>query len=93
MAQLYDSDKVRRAAGAVKQMSDPLGQGIAKACKGANDGVAQLEGNAARALSDRLTTVHHDIKSICDNLDVLSASLARYASELEEVDEMLRSEM
>lgn len=93
MAQLYDSAKVRQAADEVRKLADALRDGAEEPSRRAMSGAEQLQGRAAEALRERLLGLQRNTDDIWQELEELSRRLEKYASELEAVDEHLKTEM
>ena len=85
-ATLYDSEKVRIAAKAVRALSGDLEEGFMGPQRGAMQEAERLKGRAAAALNARLN-------GICEDLDDLGGELNAYASALEASAEKLKAAM
>lgn len=92
-ASLYDSEKVRAAARAVKALSGELADGTLGPGRSAAEAAAQLKGSAATALQARLAELTERIGHICGELDAVGAALEQYAGSMEETGEKLKAAM
>ena len=92
-ATLYDSEKVRIAAKAVRALSGDLEEGFMGPQRGAMQEAERLKGRAAAALVDRLAELNARLNGICEDLDDLGGELNAYASALEASAEKLKAAM
>ncbi len=93
MAQLYDSEKVRSAAEAVRVLSVMLSEATAQPVRRAISSAEPLRGAAADALRERLEEFQTSASRLTSQMQRINEALDRYASVLEAVGKDLKSQM
>lgn len=93
MTELYDSEKVRKAARAVRGVAEELSEGTTGSQRRAMQASEPLEGKAAEAIRERLLEVRDQAQRLQGELSALAQELERYAEALEEAGERITRAM
>lgn len=93
MALTYDTDKIRRAARQVKNVSARLEDESLSGLKRAGNETEALKGEAARALEESLEQLRREVRDIDNELAELGRKLMQFAARIEEADEKMAEAM
>ena len=93
MAQVLDTNQIRKAARLIRQLSTTLDTDVDEAIQRAGTLAEDLQGQTADAMIDQFRLSHRKIQSICDELEFIRRNLSAYADAIEETDARLASIM
>lgn len=90
---LYDSAKVRVAAGHIKQVAASFDESVKPGMRGVFDCIEDLRGKTAEAMEEQMTQLWKTAGGISDELNELAVRVNAYAIALEQTDAQLAEEL
>ncbi|MGN0802977.1 MAG: hypothetical protein ACI4MF_10325 [Candidatus Faecivicinus sp.] len=93
MTQVYDTERIRKAARLVEQLSLQLENETLNGMKCAVEEAGNLKGRAAQALEERAEQLGLEVRRIDSELEKLGRQLRQFAARIDEADDRAASMM
>ena len=93
MTQVYDTERIRKAAQLVEQLSIQLENETLNGMKRAVEEAGNLKGRAAQALEERAEQLDLEVRRIDSEMEKLGRQLRQFAARIEGADDRAASMM